>query len=140
MQVWRAVDVTDDAVERELAAVADSQPGVHEDAHDEPAAWILEPGEVVGVFQLGHDGFGQRPRLALLQPWVVLAVEIDVGVQPGFPAVLAGGSQQAGDRADIASARLRRRVSSREMRQMGLDHFAGHCVRPALQRGERLRE
>jgi len=132
--------VADDAVEREFAAVADTQPGAHQDLQQRPAAWIFEPGEVVGVFELGHDRFGQCPQLALVQAWVVIPVEIDVGIQAGRPTVLSGSPQQPSDGADIAGPRLRRRISDRQMREMGFDHLTGHGLRAAVQRREGLRE
>ena len=59
-QVGGAVGVEDHAVARQAQRVGDPQPGPDQDQGDQPVGRVGEPGEVVGVLDLGHHVLGQR--------------------------------------------------------------------------------
>jgi hypothetical protein len=104
-QIGGAVGVADDAIAGQCERVADAQPAPDQDDRDQTRGRVVPPGEVVGMFDLGHDVFGQGPGQLLWPLGVVLRVEhhprreVCPAVQPDG---LEEGAGQVDDRAAAA--------------------------------------
>ena len=105
-QIRGALGVGDDAVGAQPQRVGDAQPTAHQDDRDQPMGGVGEAGEVVGVLELGHDVFGQRPRQPLFAFRVVLGEEHRVGGKRGVPTMLADSGEEPVEQADVAAATL----------------------------------
>ncbi|WP_343710746.1 hypothetical protein [Mycobacterium sp.] len=100
--------VAHDAVDAQIASVADPQTCAHQDPGQQSTPRIRKSGQNVFAFQLGHHRFRQRSGRTAHLSRVVLVEHIYAWLQPWFPPVLAGAAQQAGQAADLGGAALQK--------------------------------
>ena len=121
-QVGGAVGVEDDAVPRHAQRVGDPQPGPDQDQGDQPVGRVGEPGEVVGVLDLGHDLLGQRARRPLDAGGVVLGEHQRVRGQGVVPVVLADRVQERVELPDLVAVALPAGELGVQVGQVALQH------------------
>jgi hypothetical protein len=105
-QVGGALGVDDHAVPRHAQRVGDPQPGPDQDLGDQPVGGVGEPGEVVGVLDLGHDLLGERARRPLDAGGIVLGEHQRGGRQRVVPVVLADRVQERVELSDLVAVAL----------------------------------
>ena len=74
-QAWPAGAVIDDRVKRQSAGVVGAQTGLDDDDHERPGGVIGQEVEVGGIFDLGHDEFGNELWQGPRARWEVVVVE-----------------------------------------------------------------
>jgi len=82
MQVRRALAVTHEAADPQLACVAATKSGADEDLVQQPGGRVGHLGEAGRVLDLGHDRFRERPRRALTTAKVITGIDDGSRLQP----------------------------------------------------------